>query len=206
MAALQDAVNAVSAAGIRYLLMGGVGSAVAGRPRSTEDVDLFVAPSDARPALEALASAGFSTEERDPRWLFKGWKYDVLVDVIFRSSGDVYLDEEMVEHGLWHDFGGCRAHVMAPEDLVVIKAITADEHVPQHWYDALGLLASPELDWPYLVRRAKRHGLRRTTSLLLYAESKDIWVPPEVIIELFRSIHPAATAGAPQSEDGPEPA
>lgn len=56
-----------------------------------------MAPRAGRRALHALEQAGFATEERDPRWLFKGWKYDVLVDVIFRSWGDVYLDDEMLE-------------------------------------------------------------------------------------------------------------
>lgn len=88
---------------------------------------------------------------------------------------------------------------MAPEDLTVIKAITADEHVPQHWWDALGLLASAELDWGYLMRRARRHALRRTTSLLLFAEPKDIGVPPEVTEELFRSLYPV-TGPAPSPE------
>lgn len=197
MAALSDAVRAMEGAGIPYLLMGGVGSAVSGRPRLTDDIDLFVAPGEGRPALDALEAAGFSTEERDPRWLFKGWKYDILVDVIFRSSGDVYLDDEMLERGTYHDIGDCRARVMAPEDLIVIKAITADEHVPQHWYDALGLLAAARIDWDYLSRRARHHGLRRVTSLLLYAESKDIWVPAEVVTDLFRSLHGAPAEPAP---------
>ncbi|MGH9104694.1 MAG: nucleotidyl transferase AbiEii/AbiGii toxin family protein [Acidimicrobiales bacterium] len=206
LGALREAVSAMDGARIPYLLMGGVGSAVSGRPRMTEDIDLFVEPGQGRPALDALETAGFSTEERDPRWLFKGWKYDVLVDVIFRSSGDIYLDAEMLERGSWHDFGGCRAHVMAPEDLIVVKAITADEHVPQHWYDALGLLASAEIDWAYLARRARRHGLRRTTSLLLYAESKDIWVPADVTAQLFRALNPCAVRpGGTEGTGGKEP-
>ena len=32
-------------------------------------------------------------------WLYKAWKDGVLVDVIFRSSGEVYLDDEMVAAG-----------------------------------------------------------------------------------------------------------
>jgi predicted nucleotidyltransferase len=194
LAALRDAVSAIDEAGLAYLLMGGLGSAVAGRPRTTRDIDLFVAPGAGRPALDALAAAGFKTEERDPHWLFKGWKYDVLVDVIFRSAGDVYLDDEMLERGTVHDFGGFKARVMPPEDLIVIKAIAADEHVPQHWYDALGLLSAADIDWEYLMRRARRHALRRTTSLLLYAESRDIWVPVEVLSELFHALHPDAPA------------
>lgn len=193
--ALRESAEALEGAGVAYLLMGGVGAAVEGRPRITEDIDFFVAPKSGPAALEALAGAGFSTEERDPRWLFKAWKHEILVDIIFRSSGDVYLDDEMLARGRPHDLGGFSVKVMAPEDIIVIKAVTADEHVAHHWYDALGLLAIADVDWEYLVRRARQHGLRRVTSLLLYAESKDITVPPVAVTELFHAVHPETAEG-----------
>lgn len=203
--ALGDAVAALTEAQVPYLLMGGLGAAVQGRPRMTEDVDFFVSPADGRPALDALEGAGFSTEERNPRWLFKAWKYDILVDVIFRSSGDVYIDDEMLRRGRPHDIGGFAAQVMASEDIIVIKAITADEHVAHHWYDALALLASADLDWAYLARRARQHGLRRTTSLLLYAESKDIYVPPQVTSDLFHALRPDNAANPEVANAQPRP-
>jgi len=46
------------------------------------------------------------------------------------------------------------------------------------------VLASRELDWPYLVERARR-GPRRILSLLLYAQSIDLAVPDRVIEELW---------------------
>jgi predicted nucleotidyltransferase len=181
--------------------MGGVGSTAIGRPRWTRDIDLFVAPENSGNVLDALAAAGFATEETDPRWLFKGWKRSVLVDVIFKSSGDVYLDDEMVARGSPREFEGCRARVMAPEDLIVIKAITADEHVVHHWYDALGLVSECDIDWTYLVGRARRHGVRRVLSLLLYAESNDIWVPEAALCELFSAVHPCHPS-EPDHSDG----
>ncbi len=48
------------------------------------------------------------------------------------------------------------------------------------WYDALGVLARTQLDWPYLMRRA-RHGVRRVASLMLYAQSRDIPIPRFVV-------------------------
>src|SRR5947209_9164708 len=99
IATLRDALGAVDAAGIEYLLMGGIGSAAFGRPRFTHDIDLFVKPDGAEPALDALAAAGFETERTDPRWLYKGFKRDAMVDVIFRSAGEIYLDDEMLAHG-----------------------------------------------------------------------------------------------------------
>jgi hypothetical protein len=190
LSTLQDAIQAADGSGVAWVLMGGVGSALHGRPRWTHDIDLFVTPRGAGQLLSCLADAGFKTEETDPNWLFKGWKNGVLVDVIFRSSGSIYLDDEMVERALKQTIGDCTARVMAPEDLIVIKAVTADEHVPRHWHDCLDLLGRDNLDWDYLLRRARHHGVRRLLSLLLYAESNDIWVPPTRITELFDSVHP----------------
>jgi hypothetical protein len=188
---LADAVRAIEAAGIPYLLMGGVASAAIGRLRWTHDIDLLVRPDDARPTLVALESAGFDVEETDPHWLFKGFKYGVLVDVIFRSSGDIFLDDEMLDRAVPVDQAGQTVRVIAPEDLVVIKAVVSAEHVPQHWYDALGVLATCEMDWDYLVARARRFALRRVLSLLLFAQSNDLPVPDRPIRMLYEMLHDA---------------
>ncbi len=191
LAVLRDAIGALEAKDIPYLLMGGLSSATFGRPRGTNDIDLFVRPESARLTLEALASAGFTTEETDPLWLFKGFKDDILVDVIFRSTGDIYLDDEMLAHARTVEVEGCAARVVAPEDLLIIKALTADEHIPHHWHDALGVITGSELDWDYLVSRARRHGARRVLSLLLYAQSNDLGVPVKPVRALFDSIFEA---------------
>ena len=188
---LREAVGAVEAKDIPYLLMGGLSSATFGRPRGTNDIDLFVRPESARLTLEALAASGFTTEETDARWLFKGFKDGILVDVIFRSTGDIYLDEEMLAHARVVDVQGCPARVIAPEDLLIIKALTADEHMPHHWHDALGVVTGSALDWDYLVARARRFGARRVLSLLLYAQSNDLGVPVGPVRALFDSVFDA---------------
>jgi predicted nucleotidyltransferase len=186
---LADAVHAVEGAGIPYLLMGGVASAAIGRSRWTHDIDLLVRPDDARHALDAMAAAGFAVEETDPHWLFKAFKRDVLVDVIFRSAGDIFLDDEMLTRSSRVEHGGLRARVIAPEDLIVIKAVVSAEHVPQHWYDALGVLASCEIDWDYLMTRARRFGIRRVLSLLVFAQSNDLPVPDKPVRMLYEALH-----------------
>ena len=95
---LSEAVEALEQEHFDYLLMGGVSSATLGRPRFTHDIDLFVRPEDATAALEALSGAGFDPERTDARWLYKAFKNKVMVDLIFRSAGDIYLDAEMLEH------------------------------------------------------------------------------------------------------------
>lgn len=188
---LSQAVEALEQDDLEYLLMGGVSSATLGRPRFTHDIDLFIRPEDATAALEALTHAGFDPERTDARWLYKAFKDKVMVDLIFRSAGDIYLDAEMLEHASVEEVGGRLTRVIAPEDLVLIKAVVAAEHAPRHWYDALGLIARCELDWDYLVRRARRHGIRRVLSLLVYAQSDDLGVPPSAIQELYQSLFQA---------------
>ena len=73
--------------------------------------------------------------------------------------------------------------VLGPEDLVVTKALAHGEETAHYWWDALAIIAGHELDWDYLLRRARR-GPRRVLSLLLYAQSTDLAVPDPVVHEL----------------------
>jgi predicted nucleotidyltransferase len=187
-AVLRAAVRAIETADIPYLLIGGVGSATLGRPRWTRDIDLLVEPVDAERTLEALGAADFDTERTNPHWIYKATKYDVVVDIIFRTVGDIYLDEEMLAHSMRAEFRGVSALVAAPEDQVVIKAIAHDEQSSRHWNDALCLIASCDIDWEYLLRRATR-GARRVLSLLIYAQSSDLVVPARPIQRLYEQIY-----------------
>ena len=169
---------------IGWALIGGVACAVHGRPRWSYDIDLFVGEPDALTALDLLGDAGFATQELDPTWIYKAIDRGVLVDVIFKTAGDIYLDDEMLARVRRARFHGVDVPVASPEDLVVIKAIVMKETRPRHWYDALAIIARNELDWDYLEHRA-RHGVRRVASLLVYAQSLDLPVPTEPIRRLL---------------------
>jgi predicted nucleotidyltransferase len=185
---LADAVGAFERADVPYVLIGGLASAVHGRPRTSRDIDVLVQHADAKRALAALAEAGFETEETNPQWIFKATKDDVQVDLIFWLKGDIYLDEEMLERAEERDFDGVRVRVIPPEDLIVVKAVIHDEQTPRHWGDALGVIADSELDWDYLARRARK-GARRVLALLLYAQSNDLIVTDETVRTLFDSLY-----------------
>lgn len=190
LATLRDLGEALAECPLRVLVMGGVGSASLARPRPTDDIDLFVHPEDAEALLEHLEHHGFDVERTNPTWLFKAFRRGVLVDVIFRSTGDIYIDDAMLEHAEWRTFKGVTLRTVSPEDLVVIKAVAATEHATHHWHDALGVIARCDLDWSYLVDRSRRFGPRRILSLLLYAESIDLAVPSPAIDRLFQVVHP----------------
>lgn len=186
---LTETVATLEDNGVAYVLMGGIGSASHGRPRWTHDIDVFLRPEDAKRTLLALESRGFEVEETYPDWLFKAFKNDVMVDLIFKSSGGILLDEEMLARAQVIDFKGVRVRVIPPEDLIVIKAVVHDEHMPRHWHDALAVLAVCDLDWDYLVRRARQYGARRVLSLMIYAQSSDLIVPAAPVRRLFDAIY-----------------
>lgn len=190
MDVLRDATAALEGAGVPYVLVGGLGSSVYGRPRSTEDVDVLVTPDDSLRALEVLGAAGFDTEETNPHWIYKASRNGMTVDVLFKVSGDIYLDDEMLARRRRRELHGVELWAAPPEDLLVIKAIAHDEPSFRHWHDALGILAgtSGELDWDYLVRRAG-HGARRVLSLLVYAQSNDLVVPDAPIAQLYATLY-----------------
>ena len=189
LAILQECVETLDQHDVPYAVMGGLASSVLGRDRWTHDIDLFVAPDQAGPALEALAEAGFRTQRTNEHWLYKGIKDGVLVDVLFKAKGDLTFDADMRARSVIREFKGQPVRVLPPEDLLVIKALIHDEDTPRHWHDALALIAANELDWDYLLRRAL-YGPRRVLSLLLYAESVDLLVPERAIRCLYDRIFP----------------
>lgn len=181
---LMSAIDALQESKLPYALIGGIAASGLGRPRATHDIDIFVRPDDAEAALAALGKHGFETERTDPGWLYKGWKDGMMVDLIFKSHGDIYFDTEMHERARTIRFHGRDIPAVSPEDLVIIKAAVHNESGPHHWHDALAVLSHANLDWDYLVKRARR-ATRRVLSLLIYAQSNDIWIPNRVIFDLY---------------------
>lgn len=185
-------IQAIEESEIPYALIGGVAVKSLGRPRVTHDIDLFVRPDDAERVLEVLEKKGFTSQKRDPYWLFKAWRDEILVDVIFKSSGDIYFDEELRSHVRRVPYLDHYLNAISPEDFIVIKAAAHQEHNPHHWHDALAVLKQGNIDWEYLLKRA-RHAPRRILALLIYGQSNDIAVPNEVIQKLYRGLFEAPT-------------
>jgi predicted nucleotidyltransferase len=184
LSVLREAIRVMDDAGFPYVIFGGIASSVWGRPRETHDIDFFIQPQDADRALQAFDDAGFDTLRKDPQWLYKAAKDNALVDIIFRSQGDIYLDEEMAARAVMKDFRSQAVKLIPAEDLLVQKAVVYEEDVPHQWYDAVAIVSQPQLDWDYVVRRAV-HGTKRVLSLLIYAQSNDQFVPNEVVRKLY---------------------
>jgi predicted nucleotidyltransferase len=185
---LRAAIDAVEEHGIDYAVIGGIASAVHGRPRRSDDVDVFVRRRDAEPVLQALAGAGFATQKTFPEWLYKGTRDGVLIDVIFRAHETMYLDDAMLERVREAEFEGERLRVVSAEDLLLMKVASAGEATPHYWYDALALISYADLDWEYLMGRAHL-APRRLLSLLIYAESNDMLIPSGAVRGLFGRVY-----------------
>jgi hypothetical protein len=181
---LGRAVRALESRDVPYAVFGSLVSDLYGRPAPSGDIDLLLRPGDADIALDALETEGFTTERLDPTWIYKACMQGVLVDVIFRVKGDIYLDDEVLEHTRVVDLFGNRVRVISPEDAAMIEAVSNEAQATDHWYNAIGIVARTDMDWDYLLRRA-RHAARRVLSLLVYCDSTDVPIPTWVIKALF---------------------
>jgi predicted nucleotidyltransferase len=187
VAALRQTVSALSDAGISFAIIGGVASAAYGRARWTKDIDVFCRPEDADRVLEALAANGFTVEHTNPAWIYKAFSDGVQVDVIFKGKGGIFFDEQMAARVRTMSLVGVELPAISPEDLVVLKALSHDEESSRHWHDAIGVLASTELDWEYFLERA-RLGPNRVLALLHYSLSVDVPVPTAAINQLHELV------------------
>jgi predicted nucleotidyltransferase len=187
---LEEAISILDRSGIRYCLMGGIAATALGGHRFTHDIDVFVKAEDADEVLDLLKETGFETEKTDPKWLYKGFKSNVMVDVIFQSSGPIFLDDDMIAHSRMVNFNGKKVRALGPEDLFIVKSLVMNEHTismdprcMRHISDLLSIVRTSELDWEYVLKRA-RMGPRRVLSMLLFAQSLDLLVPNRVVREL----------------------
>ncbi len=84
---LRETVETLHADRLPFALIGGLAVSCFGRPRWTHDIDVLIRPQDADRALCLLKAREFKTERTDPSWLFKAFKHDVMIDLIFFCTG-----------------------------------------------------------------------------------------------------------------------
>ena len=185
---LDRAMSAVRGTAEPVALIGELASAAFGRDRGTRDIDLFMRPASAPVVLDALDDAGFDVEVVDDHWLYKARMLGIDVDVIFRATRDILFDDDVAARVRDVPIYGRSLPVVAAEDLLVMKALAAGEDTARYWYDAIAILARQDLDWDYLMLRARQNGARRICSLLLFATSVDVLFPRRAIDGLYELI------------------
>lgn len=150
---LKRSSAALKAAGIEFVLAGGVACWARGGPATTHDIDYMIRPSDADGALEALAAAGMRTEQPPEEWLVKAWDGNVLIDVIHRPIGLV-VDDDLFERSTTLDVLGVSVKVMQIEDVLTAKLLAMHEHYLD--YEPLidiSRSVREQIDWPALRER-----------------------------------------------------
>ena len=171
--ALQVA-TALERCGVRYLVGGSLASSVTGEPRSTLDVDLVVAltQADVAPFLANLGD-GFYADEETLRSAVRARSSANLIHRETSTKVDLFvlggtpLDDEQMERRvrLRVASGPDRfLYVYSAEDILLQKLRwyrLGDEVSERQWRDILGIVGvqGPRLDLPYLRRGARILGV-----------------------------------------------
>lgn len=150
---LKVAVAALREAGVPFMLGGSLAAWARGGPEPEKDLDLMVKPEDAEAALRILAGAGLRPERPPEEWLYKAWRDEVLIDVIFFPSG-LELTDEVLGRAETMPVMAVATPVMDLEDMLVTMLYALDEHALD--YSALLAIARSlreQIDWPELQAR-----------------------------------------------------
>jgi len=184
---LAEVVGIFEAAGVPYVVGGGLAAEAYHLRETANDVDVFVKPVDAPRAGEVLARAGFRTWIEDAHWLYKASREDATVDVIYESMGLVHIGDETIRRAREMTMHGVLAKVMPPEDLFVMKALAATPSAPKHWLDAIHLVTTQPMDWDYLVSRVA-YNPRKVLRAIVQGYEEGARVPAGALIKLVKRL------------------
>lgn len=138
--------------------------------RDTKDLDLFPRKADALRALEVLEADGWQTERTDEVWLYKAFRGEWYVDLIFSSgNGVAVVDEEWFVHARSGMVFGRPCQIAPPEEVVWSKSFVLE----RERYDGSDVIhlvkcAGRQFDWNRLLRRFDRHWEVLLSHLLLF--------------------------------------
>jgi hypothetical protein len=160
LSARARAIEVLSNAGVPFV----VGGAYAfftytGIYRDTKDLDLFPRQVDAERALEVLSADGWRTERTDEVWLYKAFKGEYFVDLIFSSgNGVATVDDLWFEHARRGEVMGHDVLIAPVEEMIWSKAFVLE----RERYDGADVAhliqsASEDMDWGRLMMRFERY-------------------------------------------------
>jgi hypothetical protein len=123
---MKKAAGALQAAGVPFLLGGGLACWARGGPPTEHDVDFLIRPEDVDVALDVLSRAGLRTERPPEQWLVKAYDGDILIDLIFEPSG-LPVDEAMFARSEEIGVHALNMQVAALEDVLTAKLLAISE-------------------------------------------------------------------------------
>ena len=156
-------ITALEANGVPFLVHGALALGIyTGRWRNTKDVDVIVRPADRERAVAALERAGFvdyfDRQSYERGWIFRGFKEDVIFDVIWALPNHrVAIDEGWFERSRPFWLRGRLLAAVPAEELVRVK-LYVFQRERCDWVDVLNVLAAAceTIDWRWLVQRMGR--------------------------------------------------
>ena len=171
--ALKKVATALKAHHVPFALAGGYGSWARGGPTPSHDVD-FVVPDDyVEQALDAVRARGdLRVEQPAEDWLVKAYDEDVLVDLIFNTTGRP-VTKELVERADEMPVDSVLMPVLSATDLLVTKLWALTEN----YCDFASLLPDAralreQIDWEKVL--AETAGSPYAESYLVLADRLEI--------------------------------
>ena len=166
-----EAIDRLMEAGVPLLVGGAYAyGTYSGIYRDTKDLDVFLRKADAQRALEILERDGWRTERTYEVWLYKAFKGEWFVDLIFSSgNGIADVDDEWFAHASPATIFGRRVLLVPPEEMVWSKAFVL-ERERFDGADVAHLFQScaRTMDWRRLLRRFNRYWEVLLAHLLLF--------------------------------------
>jgi hypothetical protein len=194
-----QAIDRLAEEGVPFLVGGAYAYAsYTGIYRDTKDLDLFPRRSDAPRALDVLANDGWRTERTDEVWIYKAFRGEWYVDLIFSSgNGVAEVDDGWFLHARPGRAFGRAVPLVPPEELIWSKAFVM-ERERYDGSDVNHLLrgVGRSLNWQLLMARFERYWEILLSHLMLfrfsYPGEHDIvpsWVMDELLGRAARSPH-----------------
>jgi putative nucleotidyltransferase-like protein len=150
---LKRSAAALKEEDIPFMLGGSLACWARGGPESTNDLDLFVKPADAKRALSVLVGAGMRAERPPEDWLLKAWDGEVLVDLIFAPLS-LTVDDDLMQQAECMSVFSIDMPVMRLEDVLATKLMSLNDHYLD--YSAplqMARAVREQVDWHEVTQR-----------------------------------------------------
>ena len=123
----QEFFKSLNKHGVEYVVVGAYALAFHGRPRATDDLDIFVAanPENAKRVLAALDDFGFGSLEinqsdlESPRFFFRLGRAPNQIDILTNLEGTTW--DDVWQQRIESDYGGVPVHVIGREQFIQAK-------------------------------------------------------------------------------------
>jgi hypothetical protein len=194
------------AANIPFALGGGLAVGLyTGTPRNTKDLDIYMRPKDRSRMIKILSRCGlddyFDKKPYDQRWIYRGNRDDVIVDIIWSMANQrAQVDESWLRRGPVIRMFDREFRAIPPEELIWSKLYVLQRDRCD-WPDVLNLICATGayLDWQHLFDR-----VAEDRPLLKGVLSIFSWVAPQRALLIPRRVWDSLELPMPVPAHDPE--